>query len=480
MKKYFKKIGALLIAVMMLVAMAVPVSAAEIKIANAGSATKQYLQVIEPDTTSATGWKFVGATAENDFAKIFTEALDVDDEQEAIVMLIKKAAKDANATVDVPSKYNNAVAATEAQFEKALSNLDFTNAEMMGDTLSVNGAGLYAIRAFEEGYTYQDMAVYVDFEGVSSPETLQAKKETTEINKAIDVETPEGKEAGDQAVAIGDQVDYVVSSKFPYIPANSTDKQYVIEDTLTGAAYKEGTVKVTLGGEDITKSENIKIDIDTQNNVLTVDLSSFIDDANSNATKDVVVTYSAIVTATAVNNKVSHSADDHKKHAETNVYTGEITLTKTDEDDKPLPDAAFKVLDKNNNEYKFVKTGDGEYTLAVGESESAVIASELVTNGNGQIIVKGLDEGTYHFEEVEAPDGYSINENGIDIELTADKVKENGVATKIFTAEDSLTDTKLSALPSTGSVGTYLFTIIGVGIMAVMVCLFTIKRRRDA
>lgn len=35
----------------------------------------------------------------------------------------------------------------------------------------------------------------------------------------------------------------------------------------------------------------------------------------------------------------------------------------------------------------------------------------MVTDNNGKIVVKGLDDSkTYEFKEIEAPKGYSINE----------------------------------------------------------------------
>ena len=99
-----------------------------------------------------------------------------------------------------------------------------------------------------------------------------------------------------------------------------------------------------------------------------------------------------------------------------------------------------------------------------------------MTDANGYIDVEGLDVGSYHFEETKAPKGYSINTDGKTLTLTVD----GKVATAKLYNEGSLNDTKLNALPSTGGMGTYLFTIIGVVVMAGAAGAFFISRRKGS
>ena len=77
----------------------------------------------------------------------------------------------------------------------------------------------------------------------------------------------------------------------------------------------------------------------------------------------------------------------------------------------------------------------------------------------GTVLVKGLGAGTYVITETKAPKGYSINTNIDNVTLTKDSAETRNVTLPV-------TDTKLGALPSTGGMGTYLFTIIGVVVMA--------------
>ena len=99
----------------------------------------------------------------------------------------------------------------------------------------------------------------------------------------------------------------------------------------------------------------------------------------------------------------------------------------------------------------------------------------VVTDENGMIDVEGLDVGSYHFEETKAPEGYSINTDGKTLTLTV-----NGdVATAKLYNEGQLNDTKLSALPSTGGIGTTIFTIAGCVIMIAAAGLFFASRKKS-
>ena len=89
----------------------------------------------------------------------------------------------------------------------------------------------------------------------------------------------------------------------------------------------------------------------------------------------------------------------------------------------------------------------------------------------GTVKVEGLNEGTYHFTETKAPAGYSINAEGVDATIEESTEHNVSVAT-------SINDTKLSALPSTGGIGTTIFTIGGCAIMIVAAGLFFATRRK--
>ena len=81
-------------------------------------------------------------------------------------------------------------------------------------------------------------------------------------------------------------------------------------------------------------------------------------------------------------------------------------------------------------------------------------------------------------KEIEAPEGYSVNTRVSTATLTLGKNETSAGA--VLTSTTDMRDSKLSSLPSTGGMGTYLFTIIGVVVMAGAAGAFFISRRKGS
>lgn len=116
----------------------------------------------------------------------------------------------------------------------------------------------------------------------------------------------------------------------------------------------------------------------------------------------------------------------HMKKTE-EVPTKDITLIKVDEDDKDikLDKVGFKLLRKETSTItgddsksevsksylvpvKDLKNGNYEYDPSIDKPENIPM---LKTNTDGKIVVKGLPEGDYYFEEVETIEGYDPDIN---------------------------------------------------------------------
>ena len=187
-----------------------------------------------------------------------------------------------------------------------------------------------------------------------------------------------------------------------------------------------------------------------------------------------------------------HEGKDTYGSDKVDLYKGNITLTKTNdyktEDEKVLlAGAGFEVRkdSERSTALNFKETVEGEYLYVeapITDGEGNVITTtEIVTNTNGTVKIKGLDVGTYYFKEITAPKGYSVRQDSVNatLEVTAENGKD-GVASKVLTATTEMKDTKLNSLPSTGGMGTYLFTIIGVVVMAGAAGAFFISRRKGS
>ncbi len=470
MKNLFKKIGALLVAAVMVLSMctaafAATKTSATIKVNDAAGATLTYAQVIKADQTTRTGWNFVN----NDVAAAYIEAFGVDDAQEAIDAVIANA--DAGKLGDAQAK--------------AAGHVTFVP---MSNPQSVTEAGVYLIQATEAGYTYNIMAAYVGFGKVTIdgkdyeyPSLIDAEINAKKTPINVDKKITEGDDASDNVTKTGDVLTYTVTTSVPFINPTDTDKTFFVYDELTGAEYTKTTnATVTLDGTDVTATYPIVFD--TTNNKFSVDLKSMIDNANSNAGKTVIITYNVKVTAEndVVTNKAKagHTNGDQYGSKEIKTYEGNITLTKTNTDNEVLANAEFEVRkDGATAALTFTKLADGVYKY---DPEGTI--TKVVTKADGTVKIQGLDVGTYTFKEVKAPEGYSVNTRDVSATLAVQTDEDGNVipASAVLEQTTEMVDTKLSALPSTGGMGTYLFTIIGVVVMAGAAGAFFISRRRGS
>ena len=471
-----KRILSVIMAMVMVLAMSVPTFAAgenaTITLKRFDKANKvEYMQIIQKDENKTSGWAFT-----NGAGKCFTEAFELTDSEDAQQQVIWGLIKYNDNSVKLPTGVT-AVTATAAKIDLALSKVavltGFTVAKNK-ESIEVNAAGVYAIKAEETGFTYKTATAYVGF-GEPYPTLtgaeVTAKKSPTSVDKIVADD--------DHVVAIGDIVTYTIEAYVPFIDAANTDNRtFTITDKITGADYylagPNSVNNVTMVGKD---GQVGTIVVNEDGKGFTIDLSELVaDTSNPNAGKKIKVTYTAKVKELTVENTAgSHTADATYggNNVPVKLFTGEITLLKYGDSDEAnvLKDAEFEVSkDEAATPLKFKLQENGNYRYAPDAEDASTVVK---TNAEGKIVVEGLNVGTYHFKETKAPEGYSINTDGKDITLT-----QTGVATAIVKASGKLNDTKLNALPSTGGIGTTIFTIGGCAIMIVAAGLFFATRRK--
>lgn len=351
-------------------------------------------------------------------------------------------------------------------------------------------------------------------------QTAYAKSnDKPDVDKTI-VGSGSGNNHGDD-VAIGDSVAFEITGTIPSYSEQYTNATYTITDTLSAGltAPEASAVTVKVGDAAVT-SPNCTVSVNGQ--VITIAFSSeYILSIADETNRDVSVTYSAVLNENAQINmgdnpntvKLTYSdtpttttdSDEKKTHTYTfgidaalNDTTGhkthevtKVSETTTDEGTttRPLAGAQFTLYDSQGNPVG--KTTSG--TTGVATSDNA-----------GQLSFWGLDAGTYKLVETQAPTGYSLDSTPHKVEITATyntdgtlasySVVIDGTATSTYTAtydngtitkvvypgDDETTkikNTKITGLPSTGGIGTYVFTIGGAAFMVIAIFMIVAGKR---
>ena len=127
---------------------------------------------------------------------------------------------------------------------------------------------------------------------------------------------------------------------------------------------------------------------------------------------------------------------------------------------------------------KFYKLSDDGKTVTW--VDDITNATTVKTDAEGLAYFKGLEAGTYYLNETEAPEGYTLIENDVEVIVNKDTGTEGSEQPVITLTTKNVVNNKGSKLPETGGMGTTMIYLIGGMLTVGAAVLLITKKRMDA
>jgi fimbrial isopeptide formation D2 family protein/LPXTG-motif cell wall-anchored protein len=390
-----------------------------------------------------------------------------------------------------------------------------------GYTISGLSAGYYLVKDQDASQKDKNDAYTRFILEVVANVTAEPKTGNVSVEKKV---KENAKYTNDEGYGQGynDVADYNIGDTVPFeligtLPANYDSYKtynYVFHDTKSaGLTFPETTsVKVYAGDTDITSNFTTTI----QDNEMTVSCENLKAVSSLTAGSKITVKYDATLNSNAAiglpgnpnevyltySNNPNNSGSGEVGKTPTDkviVFTYELDTTKEDGQDttKKLAGAEFKLYKGTDSAKSYAIVAEGKLT---GWTDDEAKATTLTSGEDGLFKVAGLDDGTYYLEETKAPEGYNKLSARVEVVVKATTANGqnwvDGDATHALTKLDvtaagnagigdvntgvaaiTIANNSGSTLPSTGGIGTKIFTFGGIALMAGAIIVFATKRK---
>ena len=507
--KKMKKIMALMLAAIMMMAMSVTAFAAEtthsltVNVKGGQDLKGQTINLYKLFDVTESGEapnKNYAYTVNTQYKATLASVLGIsaDSKDEAFATAVTKLGSD-NST-DVQNFANTFT--TKALEGKLVATATSNKIADSNTTFKFTGldAGYYLVYV-TGGKEIQSSLVTVD----ATTNTVNLKTEAPSITKTADKET----------VSIGQVVKYTVTGSIP--DTTGYDQyQYIIQDGLSkgldfvndakGIACIGNKVAVKVAFTDKTDASAAPTEaiIATDNSKkMSLDLSVWVRTNQANKGKTFTVTYYAKVNANAVvteknnaqleyGNKPGETTTTTPSEAKTPTYPLDILkIKKGTNSEEKLAGAKFSLYtsagDAKNGENAIKVSGsNGNYVVDPASATTEFESVENIEEKGYNLRVNGLAEGTYYLVETKAPDGFNKLTAPVVIKITKSTEADvnNWTISKDGTEENDkvidIANSTGSILPSTGGRGAIAFAVIAALLVFGVAVSFIRDKRKEA
>ena len=321
--------------------------------------------------------------------------------------------------------------------------------------------------------------------------TLDEKNGVPDVDKKI---VENGTQTSENNAKIGDKVNYQTT-----ITAKRGNTNYVLHDKMSeGLTYNADAAVYEKDGTTALDTAYYTIAPADDGCAFHVNFTEkFVNYVNATCTSasdnvTVVVKYSATLNekakvattptdGTNVNTnkaKLQYNNGSYSEEKTTTTRTYEFDLIKYNSAGQLLDGAEFELHD-GDTALKFVY----DETTKTYTVSNATGASKTIAAHGGKVTIKGLKNTTYTLKETKAPKGYNQIKNGVPVDLTQGSIKTTHTS---GTTYNNTTDGGYgvlnnagTTLPGTGGIGTTIFYLIGGGLMVAAAVLLIAKKRME-